>query len=119
MRMEFTAKQIADLINGKIEGNPGEKIYKLSKIEEGEKGSLSFLSNPLYTNYIYNTNASVVIVNEGFVPEKPVTSTLIKVVDSYTAFAKLLEIYNEIRYNKTGISEKAHISETSKIGNNV
>jgi len=117
--MEFTAKQIAELINGQVEGNPDEKVIRLSKIEEGEPGSLSFLANPKYTQYIYNTQASIVIVSNDFVPEQKVSPTLIRVADAYSAFAILLEAYNQIRENKTGISSLAFISESASVGENV
>ena len=88
--MEFTASQIAEVLDGIVEGNPDIRISRLSKIEEGEPGTLSFLANPKYTPYIYTTQASVVIVNRDFAPEQIVLSTLIRVEDAYTAFAKLL-----------------------------
>jgi UDP-3-O-[3-hydroxymyristoyl] glucosamine N-acyltransferase len=117
--MEFTAKQIAEILNGTVEGNPDVKVNNLSKIEEGKQATLSFLANPKYTNYIYTTKASIVIVNNDFVPEKEISTTLIRVEDAYQAFAKLLDTYNQIKLNKTGISEKAHISESAVLGKNV
>ncbi len=117
--MEFTAKQIADLLQGSVEGNPEEKVSGLSKIEEGTKGSLSFLANPAYTPYIYSTKASVVIVNRDFIPENKIESTLIKVENAYQSFAKLLEIYNTIRRNKSGIEEMSFIDRSAKYGENV
>ncbi len=94
--MEFTAQQIAELLKGTVEGNPEAKVNKLSKIEEGDEGSLTFLANPKYTPYIYNTNASIVIVNKNFVAENKINSTLVRVEDAYSAFAQLLEAYNQI-----------------------
>mgnify|MGYP000577814836 CR=1 FL=1 len=88
--MKFTATQISELLEGEIEGNPNIEVFKLSKIEEGVEGSLTFLSNPKYTPYLYKTNASITIVNKSFVPEKAIKTTLIKVEDSYKAFSKLL-----------------------------
>jgi UDP-3-O-[3-hydroxymyristoyl] glucosamine N-acyltransferase len=117
--MEFSANQIAEILNGKIEGDPNIKISYVSKIEEGKKGTLSFLANPKYTQYIYETDASIVLVNEDFKAERPVKSTLIRVENAYTSFAKLLEVYNKIKLNKSGISEKAHISSSAKIGQHV
>jgi len=117
--MEFSASQIAEVINGKIEGDPNAKINYVSKIEEGKPGTLSFLANPKYTQYIYQTGASIVIVGNDFTPEKKINTTLIKVEDPYSSFAKLLEMYNQVKLNKTGISEKAHISESATIGKNV
>lgn len=117
--MEFSAQQIADIIQGKVEGDPDVRISYVSKIEEGKKGTLSFLANPKYTQYIYQTEASIVLVNNDFKPEKTIIPTLIRVENAYTAFAHLLEVYNRIKLNKTGISKKAHISDSAKIGTNV
>ncbi len=118
--MEFTAKQIASWVKGEIIGDPETKVLTLSKIEEGEEGSLSFLSNPIYNHYIYTTDASVVIVNETFVPEKEIKPTMIKVEDSYAAFAQLLNAYSEAREMKrTGISEAAFVHESATLGDNV
>ncbi len=117
--MEFTAQQIAELLKGTVEGNPEAKVNKLSKIEEGDEGSLTFLANPKYTPYIYNTNASIVIVNKNFVAENKINSTLVRVEDAYSAFAQLLEAYNQISLNKSGISKHASIADSAKIGENV
>jgi len=117
--MKFTAKQISDLVNGIIEGNPDATIHKVSKIEEGDPGSISFLANPLYTHYIYKTEASVVIVNKSFIPEYPIKATLIKVDSAEVAFAKLLEIYNQIKNNQIGISKQCFIAESAKLGDNL
>ncbi len=117
--MEFSAAQIAGILNGKIEGDPNITINYVSKIEEGKKGTLSFLANPKYTQYIYDTEASIVLVNADFKPEREIRSTIIRVENAYSAFAKLLEVYNQIKLNKSGISEKAHIPVTAVIGNNV
>ena len=117
--MEFTAAQIAGVLNGQIEGNPDVKISKLSKIEQGEPGSISFLANPLYTQYLYTTVASIVIINKDFELTAPVTSTLIRVENAGNAFAKLLEMYNQVKLNKTGISKHAYISESAKYGENL
>ncbi|MFZ4741676.1 MAG: LpxD N-terminal domain-containing protein, partial [Bacteroidales bacterium] len=107
--MKFTVQQIADTLNGIVEGNPEITVDRLSKIEEGIPGSLSFLANKLYTPHIYNTQASAVIVNKDFVPEQPITVTIIRVDDAYSAFAKLLDFYNQVKLNKTGISQMAFI----------
>ncbi|MEI6682463.1 MAG: UDP-3-O-(3-hydroxymyristoyl)glucosamine N-acyltransferase [Bacteroidota bacterium] len=117
--MEFSAAQIAGMINGTVEGNPGATISKLSKIEEGVPGSLSFLANPLYTQYIYSTLASIVIVNNSFVAEHPVAATLIRVESADIAFAKLLEVYNKIKYDKRGISPRSSVSPTATLGENI
>jgi len=117
--MKFTAKQIAEILNGTIEGNPDVTVNNLSKIEEGKEGTLSFLANPKYSRFLYKTKASIVIVNSDFIPEKEITSTLIKVENAYSAFASLLEMYNEVKLNRSGISEQAFISESAKIGKNI
>ncbi len=117
--MEFSASQIAEVVNGKVEGDPNVRINYVSRIEEGVQGTLSFLANPKYTQFIYQTEASIVLVSSDFTPEKKVKPTLIRVDNPYSAFAKLLEMYNKIKLNKTGISEKAHISKSASIGNNV
>ncbi len=117
--MKFTAKQISDILEGEVEGNPNEEVFKLSKIEEGEKGSLTFLSNPKYTSFLYTTNASVAIVNKNFVPEKEISTTLIKVNDSYKAFSTLLEYYNQVKLNKSGVENPHFISESATVGADV
>ena len=117
--MEFTAKQIAGILNGQIEGDADAKITKLSKIEEGEPGSISFLANPAYTHYIYDTKASLVIVNKDFAPTAPVSATLIRVESAAAAFAKLLEMYNQVKLNKTGVSKHAYVSDSAKVGDNL
>ena len=117
--MEFTAKQIAELLNGQIEGDANVKITKLAKIEEGVEGAISFLANPKYTQYIYSTKASLVIVNKDLVLTAPVSTTLVRVESSETAFAKLLEMYNQVKLNKKGISKQSFISESAKIGSNI
>lgn len=117
--MEYTALQIAGLLNGKVEGNENVIVSGLAKIEEGKTGTLSFLANTLYTPLIYETNASVVILSTTLVLDKPVkpTCTLIRVEDAYGSFAKLLEIYYEINQNKKGIEQPSFISATAKYGN--
>ena len=117
--MEFSAKQIAGILNGTIEGNPDVSVTKLSKIEEGVPGSISFLANPIYTHYLYTTQATLVIINKDQVLTGPVSSTLIKVESAAAAFAKLLEMYNQVKLNKTGISKHAYISESAKTGDNI
>ncbi|MET2984976.1 UDP-3-O-(3-hydroxymyristoyl)glucosamine N-acyltransferase [Aureibaculum conchae] len=117
--MKFTAQQISEILQGEIEGNPLVEVYKLSKIEEGEKGSLTFLANPKYTSFLYSTNASVAIVNKNFVPDKNISATLIKVEDSYKAFSKLLEFYNQVKLNKTGIETPSFIHDSAKLGKDV
>ena len=114
--MKFTAEQIAGILEGEIVGNPMVEVFRLSKIEEGTEGSLTFLSNPKYLNYIYSTEASVTIVNNTFVPENELRTTLIKVEDAYQAFSKLLEYYNHVKNNKNGIEQPSVISENVKYG---
>lgn len=114
--MNFTAQQIAEILEGDIVGNPNVEVSKLSKIEEGEKGSLTFLSNPKYNSYLYTTNASIAIVNKSFVAEKEIETTLIKVADAYAAFSKLLEFYNQVKNNKFGREEPHYISKTATVG---
>lgn len=116
--MDFTATQIATLLNGEIIGDKTVTVNKLSKIEEGEKESISFLSNDKYENYIYNTKASIVIINKSFLPKKEIQSTLIKVDDAYIAFTQLLEYYNQVKNNKTGVEKPNFISKSAKIGEN-
>ncbi|MCC6251175.1 MAG: UDP-3-O-(3-hydroxymyristoyl)glucosamine N-acyltransferase [Bacteroidia bacterium] len=117
--MEFTVAQIAQLLKGTIEGNADEKINRLSKIEEGEPGSLTFLANPLYTEYIYTTKATVAIVSKNFIAEKPINTTLIRVENPYESFAQLLEYYNQIKNNKTGIEQPHYIGSNTKYGENI
>lgn len=116
--MEFSAAQIAALLGGTVEGNDAATVSNLSKIEEGKPGTLSFLANPKYTNYIYDTNASIVIVNNTLKLERPVKQgcTLIRVEDSYASFAKLLEMYEQVKGVKTGIEQPSFISENARHG---
>lgn len=114
--MKFTASQIAGILEGEIEGDPEIAVDKLSKIEEGEKGSLTFLSNSKYTPFIYTTKASITIVNKDFVPEKDISTTLIKVDDPYLSFSKVLEYYNMAKNNKIGIETPVFISDTATYG---
>ena len=117
--MKFTAKQISEILQGEVYGNPNEVVSKLSKIEEGEKGSLTFLSNPKYNSWLYTTDASVVIVGVNFIPEKEVSLTMVKVEDPYMAFTKLLEYYNNIQLHRSGIEQPVFINETAKYGNDL
>ena len=114
--MEYSARQIADFLQGQLEGDAEVKVSQLAKIEEAEAGTLTFLSNPAYTPHIYTTHASIVLVREDFQPEKPLNSTLIRVKDPYGALAKLLELYKNSLPQKKGISELASIPEGTKIG---
>jgi UDP-3-O-[3-hydroxymyristoyl] glucosamine N-acyltransferase len=114
--MKFTAEQIAGILEGEVIGNPNAEVFKLSKIEEGTIGSLTFLSNPKYQNFIYSTEASVTIVNKTFEPEQAISTTLIKVEDAYQAFSKLLEYYNQVKLMKSGIEQPSVISENVTYG---
>ena len=119
--MEFSAEQIAGILNGSVEGNPEVTVKGLSKIEEGSEGTLAFLSNPKYEEYIYVTNASICIVNKTFTPSKaiPSTLTLVKVDDAYSCFAKLLEFYDQMRKKQPKIESPSFIAESAKIGNDI
>ena len=117
--MKFTAELRAGILEGVVEGNPQVEVSKLSKIEEGEEGALTFLANPKYTHYIYTTKASIAIVNNTFIPEQDLSCTLIKVEDAYKAFSKLLEYYNQVKLNKSGIEQPSYISDNVKQGDNI
>ena len=120
--MQFTAKQISEFLNGSIDGNPDVAVTELSKIEDGKEGSLSFLSNPKYENFLYSTQASVVIVSKDFNPAQAYTSTLIRVDNPYSSFTILLDKYNEVSNNRAeqaGIDQLAFIHPSAKIGKNV
>ena len=114
--MQFTAAQIAQLLQGTVEGNAEATVTKLSKIEEGGAGSLSFLANPAYTQYVYDTTASVVIIGKDHELTGPVKTTLVRVADAQGAFAKVLELYNTIKLDKKGVSPQAVISEGATHG---
>lgn len=117
--MEFTARQIADLLKGEIEGNEDVKVSRLDKIEGGTEGGLTFLANPKYTPYIYTTKASVVIVGKDFVAEQEVKSTIVRVENAYQGFNQLLEIYNQIKRDKKGIEQPSYISQSAILGRNI
>jgi len=114
--MEFTAKQIAELIQGRVEGDENVAINTFAKIEEGKAGAISFLSNPKYLHYIYETKSSVVLINEDVALEKPVSATLIRVKNAYESVAKLLQLYESMKPKKTGIDPLAFVSASAKIG---
>jgi len=117
--VKFTANQIAEILEGEVEGNGAVEVSKLAKIEEGTQGSLSFLANPKYKSYIYTTDASITIVDKGFVIENPIKTTLIRVEDAYKAFSKLLEYYNQVKMNKTGIEQPVFIAESATYGDGI
>ena len=117
--MEFSAKQIAQFLQGEIVGDENACVHTFAKIEEGTPGALSFLSNPKYTHYLYDTQSSIVLVNKDFVPEKEIHTTLIKVDNAYESLAKLLMLYEQSKPKKQGIDPLASIAPTAKIGENV
>lgn len=114
--MKFTAEQIAGILNGEVVGNPYAEVHKLAKIEEGTEGSLTFLANKKYSNYIYTTLATITIVNNDFIPEQEITTTLIKVEDAYQSFSTLLEYYNQVKLMKSGIEQPSMISDNVSYG---
>lgn len=117
--MELTAKQIAEFVGGRIEGNENAAIHTFSKIEEGREGAISFLSNPKYTHYLYDTKSTIVLINEDVQLEKPVTPTLIRVKNAYECVAKLLQLYESMKPKKTGVDSLAFVSPSAKIGQDV
>jgi UDP-3-O-[3-hydroxymyristoyl] glucosamine N-acyltransferase len=117
--MKFTAQQIANILEGTIEGNPNAEVNSVAKIEEGCIGNLCFLANEKYTKHIYTTNASIIIVNNSLNLDKKIKATLIKVDDAYSSFSQLLETYNKMKFDKVGISNKADIATDISIGNDV
>ena len=114
--MEFSAKQIAAFIQGEIIGDENATVHTFAKIEEGIPGAISFLSNPKYTPFIYETQSSIVLVNKDFIPDHNVTATLIKVDNAYESLAKLLNLYETSKPKKQGIDPLAFVSPTAKIG---
>ena len=117
--MEFTAQQIAETIGGQVDGDAAVAISQVVKIDEEVNGGLSFLANPKYESFIYSTGADIVIVSNDFKPEKEIKATLIRVSDPYLAIASLLEIYNKMKLQKSGVSEHAFIHETASVGEDV
>jgi UDP-3-O-[3-hydroxymyristoyl] glucosamine N-acyltransferase len=117
--MEYTAKQLSDLLGGTVEGNPDERVNRLSKIEEGTKGSLTFLANDKYEQHLYTTGASIVILSKDFTPAQKLNPTIVRVPDAYQSFVRLLEIYNTIQRNKSGIEQPSYIHDTAQLGGNV
>ena len=117
--MEFTAKQIAEMIGGRVEGNEQTAVNSFAKIEEGKPGAISFLSNPKYTHYLYDTQSSVVLINEDVELEKPVVATLIRVKNAYESVARLLQLYESMKPRKMGVEPHAYISEKAIIGKDV
>ena len=117
--MEFTAKQIAAYLGGEVVGDENVKVSTFAKIVEGVPGALSFLSNPKYTAYIYDTQSSIVLVNSDFVPERPISATLIKTANAYESLAKLMMLYESTKPKKTGLSPMAAVATTATVGENV
>jgi UDP-3-O-[3-hydroxymyristoyl] glucosamine N-acyltransferase len=114
--MNFNAATIAEFLKGKVEGNPEASVNDVTKIEEGREGTLSFLANPKYEKYIYDTQSSIVIVNADFEPQKPVSATLIRVKNAYESFAALLRLYEQSKPKKAGISKMSVLAETASLG---
>src|SRR5574339_8225 len=118
--MTFSALQIAALINGKTEGNENIAVSSFGKIEEAQEGQLAFLANPKYEEYLYSTKASVIIINEALEIKQPISATLIRVPDAYTAFAKLLSAYQQMMQQQlNGVQQPAYISSSASYGENV
>ena len=117
--MEFTAKQIAEFVQGRVEGNENVAVNSFAKIEEGRAGAISFLSNPKYIHYIYETQSSIVLINEDVELEKAVEPTLIRVKNAYESVARLLQLYESMKPKKTGIHELAFISPKATVGKDV
>lgn len=119
--MEFSASQIAAILQGEVVGNPDATVSGLAKIEEGTAGTLSFLSNPKYEEYIYITGATICIVNKTFEPQKelPESLTLVKVEDAYACFAKLLDVYNQMRQKQAKIEQPSYISDSASVGEGI
>ena len=114
--MNFTAALIAEFLKGSVEGNPEATVNDISKIEEGKPGTLSFLANPKYEKFIYDTQSTIVIVNADFQPQKDISATLVRVKNAYESFAALLRLYDQSKPRKSGVSKMASISETASLG---
>jgi len=119
INMEFKAQNIADFLEGTIEGDPNVTVSDVAKIEEGKPGTLAFLANPKYNKYLYETQASIIIVNNDLQLEAEVKATLIRVPDAYKAFASLLELYQQAKGSKTGIENPSFIDPTATIGTDI
>jgi UDP-3-O-[3-hydroxymyristoyl] glucosamine N-acyltransferase len=119
MHISFSAQQIATVLNGTVEGDPSVEISNFSKIEEGKPGTITFLANPKYTHYIYTTNASIVLVNNDFVAEKPINATLIRCANAYAALAILLDMVEKMKPQKKGVESMAYVSDKAKLGKDV
>lgn len=117
--MEFSAIQIATFLSGTVEGDPEVKVYNVAKIEEGAPGMLSFLANPKYSQYLYTTQSSIVLINNDFELQGEVSATLIRVPDAYAAFAQLLGLYQQFMQSKTGVSSLSFVSKDASYGEDV
>ena len=117
--MQFTAEQISTLLKGKVEGSPEILVDQLSKIEEANSRSLTFLANPKYEHFIYETEAGIIVINEDLVLQKPVKSTLIRVKNAYSAFTELLKLYDELRNDKQGIDDQVFVHESTTLGKDI
>ncbi len=117
--MEFKAINIADFLHGTVDGDENVSVSNISKIEDGKPGTLAFLANPKYEKYLYGTEASIVLVNNDFIPEHPVACTLIRVADAYEAFASLLDLYQQTRIQKTGIEQPSFIDSSAILGDDI
>lgn len=114
--MEFTAQQIAAFLKGTVEGDPEVKVCTFSKIEEAQSGSITFLANPKYAHYIYETEASIVLVNQDFVPEKPIKATRVRVANAYASLAMLLTMVEQAKPKKIGVDANASIAASASLG---
>lgn len=119
MQISFTAKQIATVLNGTIEGDSSVEVNNFSRIEDGKPGTLTFLANPKYTHYIYTTDASIVLVNNDFVAERPIKATLVRCFNAYAALAILLDMVEKMKPRKKGIEAMSFVADTAKLGENV
>ena len=117
--MELSAKEICEMLNGELTGDPSVKVSNVSRIDDGKQGTLSFLANPKYARHIYETEASIVIVNKDFEPDKELHCTLIKVADPYQAFAHLLEMKNKMELPTGGVEPESYVSEKAKLGDDI
>lgn len=117
--MEFSAQQIAELLGGTVEGNPSAAVSTFAKIEEGQPGAISFLANPKYAHYLYDTESSIVLIGRDFVLERPVKATLVRVANAYESIARLLTIYESMTQKRSGVHPLAFVSETATVADDV
>lgn len=117
--MNFTANDIAEFLNGEVEGDGSVSVNNVSRIEEGREGTLSFLANPKYAHFIYETKSSIVLVNKDFVADKEIAATLIRVEDAYQALAQLLEMYEQSKPQRVGVEQPSYVSKTAQVGEQV